>query len=100
MEALACFLIVNDVLTPLRLCQCSDALSCGFKGLCCFYKTQFSTVEQVAEHSKDAKRESHRSDPRDLEGLQMSLKLKWPFCCPIKTCFPGLLAWHNLNDGT
>ena len=102
MEAFACLLIVNDVMTRLRPCQCSDALSCGFQGLCCFYEPQFSVVEQVAEYSKDAKRESHRPARRDLKGLQMSLKLKWPICCPIETCFPVflLLLWDDLNDGT
>lgn len=102
METFACFLVVNDVMPRLRPCQCSDALSCGFKGLCCFYEPQFSVVEQVAEHSKDAKRESRRSDSRDLKGLQMPLKLKRLICCPIETCFPVflLLLWHDFNDRT
>ena len=101
-EAFAGFLVVNDVMTRLRPRQSSDALSCGLQGLCCFYEPQFSVVEQVAEHSKDAKRESHRSAPRDLKGLQMPLKFNWPICCPIETCFPVLLLllWHDLNDGT
>ena len=102
METFACFRVVNDVLTQRELRQCLNALSCGFKGLDGFYETQFPAVEQVAELNKDAKRESHGSDHGDLPALQMSLKLKWPFCCPIETCFPMLLllVWHDLDDGT
>jgi hypothetical protein len=89
-HSLSRFLILNDVLASLQLCECSDALSCVFEGLRFLYEMQAS----VASHLEDAKWQRHQNSRwkrpirRDSSAIIASI-----WC--VGSCFANSMRTEN-----